>query len=117
MRVVIDTNVLVSAALHDKDPEAVITWVKVSSAPRERVPGRGRVVDEVLSAASMRRRGLFDADGVARLVRADRGGRIDAAYTIFAVVCIEVWCRTFLDRGGPFLNQQAHNELGAKHAF
>ncbi len=29
MRVVIDTNVLVSAALHDKDPEAVIKWVVV----------------------------------------------------------------------------------------
>jgi asparagine synthase (glutamine-hydrolysing) len=54
------------------------------------------LVDDVLSAASIRRRGLFDADGVARLVRADREGRIDAAYTIFAVVCIEVWCRTFI---------------------
>lgn len=27
MRVVIDTNVLVSAALKDRDPEAIITWV------------------------------------------------------------------------------------------
>ena len=27
MRVVIDTNVLVSAALRDKDPEAVILWI------------------------------------------------------------------------------------------
>jgi len=41
--------------------------------------------------------GFFEADGVARLVRADRDGRRDAAYTIFAVVCIEVWCRTFID--------------------
>ena len=24
-------------------------------------------------------------------------GRIDAAYTIVAVVCVEVWCRIFLD--------------------
>ena len=55
------------------------------------------LVDEVLSAASIRRRGLFDADGVARLVRADREGLIDAAYTIFAVVCIELWCRIFLE--------------------
>ncbi|HWQ70588.1 MAG TPA: hypothetical protein VN494_11680 [Patescibacteria group bacterium] len=52
---------------------------------------------DVLSAASIRRRGLLDVDGVARLVRADREGHIDAAYTIFAVVCIEVWCRTFID--------------------
>ncbi len=65
---------------------------------------KGLVVDDVLSAASIRRRGLFDADGVARLVQADRDGRIDAAYTIFAVVCIEVWCRICLDRGGSFLH-------------
>jgi asparagine synthase (glutamine-hydrolysing) len=51
----------------------------------------------VLSAASIRRRGLFDTDEVARLVRADREGRIDAAYTIFAVVCIELWCRMCID--------------------
>ncbi len=55
------------------------------------------LVDDVLSSASIQRRGLFDADGVARLVRADREGRIDAAYTIFAVVCIELWCRAFID--------------------
>ncbi len=40
---------------------------------------------------------MFDADGVARLVRADREGRSDAAYTIFAVVCIELWRRMFID--------------------
>ena len=51
---------------------------------------------DVLSAASIRRRCLFDAYGVARLVQADREGRIDAAYTIFAVVCIELWCRMFI---------------------
>ena len=28
--------------------------------------------------------------------REKREGRIDAAYTIFAVVCIEVWCRKFI---------------------
>jgi asparagine synthase (glutamine-hydrolysing) len=56
------------------------------------------LVDDVLSAGSIRRRGLFDADGVARLVRADRDGRIDAAYTIVAVVCIAVWCRIFVDK-------------------
>ena len=54
------------------------------------------LVDDVLSAASIRRRGLFDADGVARLVQADREGHIDAAYTILAVVCSEVWCRKFI---------------------
>ena len=44
---------------------------------------------------------MFDADGVARLVRADRDGCSDAAYTIFAVVCIRcgagfIWIRVFV---------------------
>ena len=25
-------------------------------------------------------------------------GKIDAAYTLFSILCIEVWCRSFLDR-------------------
>jgi asparagine synthase (glutamine-hydrolysing) len=36
---------------------------------------------------------------------ADRDGRIDAAYTIFAIVCIEVWCRIFID-GIPSVSAQ-----------
>jgi len=35
---------------------------------------------------------------VRNLVEADRAGRVDAAYTVFALICIELWCRTFLDR-------------------
>lgn len=31
MRIVVDTNVLVSAALKDKDPEAVILWIATQS--------------------------------------------------------------------------------------
>jgi asparagine synthase (glutamine-hydrolysing) len=56
------------------------------------------LVDEMLSADTIRRRGLFDAAAVARLVQADREGRIDAAYSIFAVACVEIWCRNFLDQ-------------------
>ncbi|HKQ30217.1 MAG TPA: asparagine synthase (glutamine-hydrolyzing) [Burkholderiales bacterium] len=56
------------------------------------------VVEETLSAASLTRRGLFEPAVVRSLVDADRAGRVDAAYTIFAMICIELWCRTFLDR-------------------
>lgn len=56
------------------------------------------VVEEVLSKASLQRRGLFDPDEVAKLVILDRQGRVDGAYTIFALMCIEWWCRIFLDR-------------------
>lgn len=55
------------------------------------------LVDDMLSADTLRRRGLFDAKAVAKLVAGDRAGRVDAAYTILGLVCIEIWCRKFLD--------------------
>ncbi len=54
------------------------------------------LVDDTLSADTLRRRGLFDPQAVAALVAADRAGRVDAAYTILGLVCIEIWCRRFL---------------------
>lgn len=58
-------------------------------------------VEDMLSVATLRRRGLFDPEAVASLVADDRAGRVDAAYTILALVCIEVWCREFVDRQRP----------------
>jgi len=55
-------------------------------------------VSDMLSAESLRRRGLFDPAAVATLVADDQAGRVDAAYTILGLVCIEVWCRAFLDK-------------------
>jgi len=36
---------------------------------------------------------------MARLADADASGRADFAYSILGLVCIEVWCRQFVDRG------------------
>jgi asparagine synthase (glutamine-hydrolysing) len=55
-------------------------------------------VDETLDAAAVRRRGFFDPAAVQRLVAADRAGTIDGSYTIFALMCFELWCRRFVDR-------------------
>jgi asparagine synthase (glutamine-hydrolysing) len=55
-------------------------------------------VDDTLSEKRIRERGLFDADAVQSLVSADRDGRIDATYTIFALLCIEQWMREFFDK-------------------
>ena len=55
-------------------------------------------VGDMLSADTLRRRGLFDPKAVATLVADDRAGRVDAAYTILGLVCIEVWCRKFMDQ-------------------
>jgi asparagine synthase (glutamine-hydrolysing) len=50
-----------------------------------------------LSEARIRARGIFDVAGVKKLIALDQQGRIDGAYTIFAILCIEIWCTLFLD--------------------
>jgi asparagine synthase (glutamine-hydrolysing) len=54
-------------------------------------------VEETLSPASLRNRGLFDPAAVRRLIEMDRAGRVDGAYTLLALVSLELWCRLFLD--------------------
>lgn len=56
------------------------------------------MVQDVLSIDSLNRRRLFDPAAVQRLIELDRMGRVDAAYTIFSLMCIELWCRMFVDR-------------------
>jgi asparagine synthase (glutamine-hydrolysing) len=55
-------------------------------------------VGDMLSAETLRRRGLFDPKAVAALVADDQAGRVDAAYTILGLVCIEIWCREYMDK-------------------
>lgn len=59
------------------------------------------VVRELLSPESIRQRGYFDPDAVARLVRLDADGALDGTYTIFALMCLELWFRTFIDQPTP----------------
>src|SRR3569623_1764925 len=53
------------------------------------------LVRDILSDEVIRRRGLFDAAGVRRFLRDDAEGRFDGAYTILAMMCVEIWCREF----------------------
>ena len=55
------------------------------------------IVDDALSDVSLRARGVFNPAAVQDLRRADQAGRVDATYTIFSIVCMELWCRQFMD--------------------
>jgi asparagine synthase (glutamine-hydrolysing) len=59
------------------------------------------VVEETLSARSLASRGLFDPAAVRRLVEMERAGRVEGAYTVFALMCVELWCRMFIDAPPP----------------
>jgi len=56
------------------------------------------MIGDLLSPDAICRRGLFDPAAVNRLIDANQTGRIDASYTILSLLCIEIWCRSFLDR-------------------
>lgn len=55
------------------------------------------LVDDVMSDASLRSRGVFNPAAVQHLRQADQAGRVDATYTIFSMVCLELWCRQYMD--------------------
>jgi asparagine synthase (glutamine-hydrolysing) len=59
------------------------------------------VVEDTLSAEALGRRGLFEPAAVRRLVDQDRAGRVDGSYTVFALMCFELWCRMFVDSPRP----------------
>ena len=59
------------------------------------------LVDDVLSPSALSRRGLVDPSGVRRLVEMDREGKVDGSYTVFSLLCIESWCRLFIDSPAP----------------
>ncbi len=58
------------------------------------------MVEDTLSRESLRNRGWFDPDAVDRLRADNKAGRIDAASTIFEMVCLELWMRRFVDNQG-----------------
>lgn len=60
------------------------------------------LVNDMLSPEVLRRRGLFDPQGVQQLLEQDSAGKLDASYTILGLICVEVWCRQFLDQSRPF---------------
>lgn len=55
------------------------------------------LVADTLNATALARRGIFDPTAVRRLIELNDRGKVDASYTIFALVSIELWCRRFLD--------------------
>lgn len=55
------------------------------------------LVDDALSRESIHNRGIFDFAAVTRLRAQDESGKVDGTYTLFAIICLELWCRQYLD--------------------
>ncbi|MAI79668.1 MAG: asparagine synthase (glutamine-hydrolyzing) [Deltaproteobacteria bacterium] len=59
------------------------------------------LVNDTLSEHSLSKRGLFNVEAVRDLQKRTQSGAIDATYTILSMMCIELWCRMFLDVQNP----------------
>jgi asparagine synthase (glutamine-hydrolysing) len=59
-----------------------------------------RVIREVLSPQALQRRGLFEPSTVERILDENRANQADHAYLLFALLTLELWMQTFIDRPG-----------------
>jgi asparagine synthase (glutamine-hydrolysing) len=55
------------------------------------------LLSDLLSKESLNRRGLFDSLAVQRLIQQNDRGQVDAAYSLLSLLCVEIWCRAYLD--------------------
>jgi asparagine synthase (glutamine-hydrolysing) len=91
--------VLKKAMEHSLPPEVIYRPKTGFGAPLRRWVRHDlrTLLGDLLSEASLKRRGLFDPMAVRRLIQANDTGRVDATYTLLSLLCIEIWCRSFLD--------------------
>ena len=55
------------------------------------------MVSDVLSEQNIKNRGLFDYMQIKQLLDDNDSGKKDAAYTLFSLLCIEIWSQKFID--------------------
>jgi len=55
------------------------------------------MIDDLLSEETIKRRGLFQASAVQRIINANQSGQEDFNLQVFQLLTLELWQRTFLD--------------------
>lgn len=74
----------------------------------------GPLSEDLLSEATVRSRGLVEPARVARLRADNSSGRADNNLQIYALLNLELWCRTFLDRTWTFDGLARAAPVGAR---
>lgn len=54
------------------------------------------IIIEKLSEKNLKNTGIFNPAEVAKLIKKNQHGKIYASYTIFSILCIEIWCQNNL---------------------
>jgi asparagine synthase (glutamine-hydrolysing) len=57
------------------------------------------MVDDLLSASQVRKRGLFRPQAIERFIEEHRRGRRDWSMQLWQFLTLELWMQTFLDGG------------------
>lgn len=60
------------------------------------------MIEDLLSESTIRERGLVEPEVVARLHRANMAGEADYSLQIYALLCLELWCRQWIDAPWTF---------------
>jgi len=60
------------------------------------------MISTYLSSECIRSRGIFDSVAIQDLVRKNDAGIVDGAYTLFALLCFEIWCQLFIDKKAEY---------------
>ncbi len=59
------------------------------------------LLDELLSKEAIEKRGVFNYSAVRNMIEADKAGKKDNAYSIYALLSLEIWFRQFVDSEIP----------------
>jgi asparagine synthase (glutamine-hydrolysing) len=84
-------------------PDSILNRPKMGFPVPLRAWTRGRwnaVVSDVLLDRRSKERGIIDPPAVARLLADHAAGSIDATDRIWSLLNLEIWFRTFIDKGG-----------------
>ena len=85
-------------------PRQVMTRPKTGFVVPVRSWFQNRIPDffqGLLDEATLAKRQWFDPNGVKSLIALNRDGIVDAAYPLLAIICIELWLQTFVDKPSP----------------
>lgn len=92
---------ILKKAMEPRLPREVIYRPKSGFFAPLRVWVRGELremVGDLLGPHAIKQRGIFNSEKVTGLIERNQKGGVDAAYTIFSLLCIELWFRLFVDR-------------------
>jgi asparagine synthase (glutamine-hydrolysing) len=83
------------------------SWLREDLAP---------LLSDLLSEGNLERRGLIDPGFVARLRAENDAGLADNSFRLYALLSLELWCETFLDRSWSFERGEGPGPTSASSA-